>query len=168
MKFTKVRKSLSGIFARCICSGMTDIQPPPPPISSTNTDSWLKRNWGWAVPGGCCGCLILLMIMALGIAVLVFSLFKNSTVYQDAVEIATTDPAVIQQLGSPVKPGFFVSGNISTSGSSGDADFAIPVSGPQGTGTIFVVAEKSGGVWTFTTLAVKLGSDGERVNLLMK
>ena len=118
------------------------------------------------MPGGCCGCLVLFALMLLAMATLVFGFFKNSAVYQEAVEIATTDAQVIRELGSPVKTGFFISGNISTSGSSGEADFAIPVSGPQGSGTIFVVAEKSGGEWTFRTLAVKIGADSRRLNLL--
>ncbi len=69
-------------------------------------------------------------------------------------------------LGTPVEVGLLTTGNISTSGSSGEADLAIPISGPKGGATVYVVASKSEGEWIFSTLVVGLKEGGERINLL--
>ena len=50
-------------------------------------------------------------------------------------------------------------------GSSGEADIAIPISGPKGQGTIHAVAKKSAGEWTYTTLEVEIKETGKRIPL---
>jgi hypothetical protein len=58
-------------------------------------------------------------------------------------------------------------GNINVNGSSGHADLAIPVSGPEGSGTIYVVASKSAaGQWTILRLVVEVKETNERIDLL--
>jgi hypothetical protein len=58
-----------------------------------------------------------------------------------------------------------LSGNTNVNGASGDADLSIPISGPKGKGTIFAVAKKSGGEWTYSKLNVKIDSTGETIDL---
>jgi hypothetical protein len=145
---------------------MTDLPPPPPPVTTSQGDSWIKRNWGWAIPGGCCGCLVISLLMFAAIAMLVVGMFRNSEVVQQAMERAATDPELVQELGTPLKAGYLISGNLQTSGSSGTADLLIPISGPKGSGSMVLVAVKSGGTWTFTTLKVSLSEAEEQLNLL--
>jgi hypothetical protein len=57
-------------------------------------------------------------------------------------------------------------GNINISGSSGEADLAIPISGPEDKGTIYAVAEKSAGRWIYSILEVEIKTTGERIDLL--
>ncbi len=124
-----------------------------------------------------CGCiaaivaavsLVVLLLcggFVVGILTFVFGMIKSSQPYSEAITKARASPVVVEALGEPVETGFFVSGNIEITGSSGHADLAIPISGPNGSGTIYVVAEKSGGEWTYRTLAVAI-NDADRVNLL--
>ena len=121
---------------------------------------------GLLVGGGC-----LVVLLACGgffavIFVAVFGAIKSSEPYTDAVAKAKASPAVEEALGNPIEPGYFVTGNIETSGSSGKADMAIPISGPKGEGTLYVVAKKSDGAWMFETLAVEVSGGGDRINLL--
>ena len=51
-------------------------------------------------------------------------------------------------------------------GSSGHADLAIPVSGPQGSGTPYVVASKSAGRWSMLQLVMDIKETDERIDLL--
>jgi hypothetical protein len=81
---------------------------------------------------------------------------------------AKDDPVVETALGTPIEAGWFVMGNINISGSSGEADLAIPTSGPYDKATIYAVAEKSAGQWTFLTLVVKIKSTGDRIDLLQE
>ncbi len=59
-----------------------------------------------------------------------------------------------------------VSGNINVSGPSGQADLSIPISGPDGKATIYAVATKSAGQWTFSTLVVEINGTMQRIDLL--
>ena len=128
--------------------------------------NWWDRNWKWFVPVAGLGALILFIGFGALIAYFVFSLAKSSEVYQAAVAKAKTNAAVTEALGSPLEEGFFVTGNINVSGSSGEADLAIPISGPKGKGTLFVAAARSEGRWTVSTLVATISATGERINLL--
>ena len=68
-------------------------------------------------------------------------------------------------LGEPIQPGFFVSGNFSVNGSSGNADFSIPLSGPKGSATLYVTATKAAGKWEFTTLELAPKGAEARIDL---
>ena len=99
------------------------------------------------------------------IVYIVFGAMKSSDAYKAALAKAKADPRVVNALGSPITDGFFVSGKTNVSGSSGDADMTIPISGPKGKGTIYFVASKFAGEWTFSKLIVEVGKTGERIDL---
>ena len=69
-------------------------------------------------------------------------------------------------LGTPIEEGLLVMGNINVTGSSGEADLAIPIAGPESEGTIYAVAEKSAGKWAYSILEVEVKTTGERIDLL--
>ncbi len=128
--------------------------------------NWWERNWKWFVPVGCLGGLALIMGFVAAILVLVFGIMKSSDVYKEAIARAQAHPSVVAAMGAPLEEGMFVSGNLNTSGASGKADLAIPISGPNGKGVLYTVAEKSAGRWTFTTLVMEVDATGERIDLL--
>ena len=51
------------------------------------------------------------------------------------------------------------------SGPVGSANLAILISGPNGKGTIYVVAAKTAGRWEYSTLNVEVEKTGERIDL---
>jgi Cytochrome oxidase complex assembly protein 1 len=104
-------------------------------------------------------------LMAL-LMVVVSVIFDDSEVCKMSFAAAEANPVVRQRLGEPVKRGFFTSGRIEISGPSGHADIAIPVSGPHGKATVYAVARKSAGLWTFETLEIEFDQTSPRVNLL--
>ena len=129
--------------------------------------SWLSRNWKWVVPLGC-----LIPIIAIGgfISVIflgVSSLMRSSVPYQQGLEEATTDPEVVEQLGEPIEAGWFTQGSISTNNASGEADLAVPLNGPEGEGTLYIVAEKQAGQWQYQRLEVAVSDSEERIDLLV-
>jgi hypothetical protein len=99
------------------------------------------------------------------IAAVVFGAMKSTDVYKTAVATAKAHPAVTEVLGTPVEEGMFLSGNTNVTDASGNADLSIPISGPKGKGKIFVVASKSAGRWTYTTMVVEIAKSGERIDL---
>jgi hypothetical protein len=98
---------------------------------------------------------------------IIFGALKSSDAYKMAsLARAKADPRVVNALGSPIKDGFFISGNTNVSGSSGQADLTIPISGPNGKGTLYFVASKFAGEWTFSKLAVTVEKTGEKIDLI--
>src|SRR6266480_7615491 len=112
------------------------VEQEPPAILRTPRPNWWKRNWKWFVPLGCFSITMLFVVFVGSIVLIVFSAVKSSDVYKDALARAKSHPALIEALGSPVTEGFLVSGNTNVNGASGEANLAIPVSGPKGKGTI--------------------------------
>ena len=135
--------------------------PTEPPILAAPAPNWGQRNWKWFVPVLC----LVAVAGMIGFVALVMGLMKSSDAYSGAVARASSAPAVIAALGSPIKEGFWVTGNVRISGTSGKADLAIPVSGPKGAATIYVAATKSLGKWHFDGLVVQVVKTKERIDL---
>ena len=111
------------------------------------------------------GLLVVLVILCAGV-VAVFSLIGGSDACNLAMDRARASQEAKDRLGEPITKGLFVSGNISTSGPAGRADLSIPVSGPKGKGTLYVVATKSVGEWKLNRLILEESAKLDRVNLL--
>ncbi|WP_094591995.1 cytochrome c oxidase assembly factor Coa1 family protein [Vulcanococcus limneticus] len=135
------------------------MEPKPPP-------NWWGRNWKWVVPTGCLSAVAGVVGFIALIISFVFGLVKASTPYKQALARAQADPLVISRLGTPIRGGFIVSGNIHRSGSTGRASLAIPLEGSRGNGTLYVEARQAGGTWTYSTLTLQPDASGERINLL--
>jgi hypothetical protein len=144
------------------------MEPTPPPAPSQPRSNWWGRNWKWFVPTGCLSLLLLFFGFIALVALAVFGTMKSSAAYKDALAKAKSDPTVIEALGTPIKEGMWVSGKSEVNGASGETNLAVPISGPRGKGTLYVVATKSAGIWSYTTLAVQIEKTGERINLLEK
>ena len=133
---------------------------------------WWSRNWKWFVPTGCC--LGSLLGLVLAVAVFGFSIFaiftgvsaalKGSEPYKVAVARAKADPKVATSLGNPLDEGFPM-GSVNTNNGAGDVDLKIPLSGPKGKGTIYVVGTKSGGIWTYSKMSLTVDGSGETIDL---
>lgn len=136
------------------------------PVSQEETRTWWGRNWKWFVPVCCLGAVVLFAAFVALILTLVFGMIKSSGAYKDALAQARAHPAVVEALGTPIEAGFFVMGNINVSGPSGHADLAIPISGPKGKGTIYAVATKHAGQWTFSQLTVQIKRTNEGIDLI--
>lgn len=133
-------------------------QPPRP--------HWWGRNWKWFVPSGCLAMLFLLACFIFFIISIVFGAMKSSDAYKAALAKAKADPRVVSALGSPITDGFLVGGSTNVSGTSGQADMNVPISGPKGKGTIYFVASKFAGKWKFEKLMVEVADTGQRIDLI--
>ena len=137
-----------------------------PPVPPTSRGNWWTRNWRWFVPLGCFGIAVVFVAFVGSVFLIVFSALKSTNVYKDALVRAKTHPAVIEAFGSPIAEGFLVSGNTNVNGASGEANLSIPISGPNGKGTIYVAARKSLGQWDYSRLVVELSETRQRIDLL--
>ncbi|MEY4387080.1 MAG: hypothetical protein RLY20_2363 [Verrucomicrobiota bacterium] len=138
----------------------------PPTIQPLPTKrSWFERHWKWLVPLLGLGAVVALVGFVVFILLIVFGSMKSSDAYQIPVATAVADRRVQAALGQPIKPSFFLSGSVHINGTKGDADLSIPISGPNGKGTIYAVGTQAAGQWTFTTLVVEVAATRERIEL---
>ncbi len=135
-------------------------QPPPQQLS------WLSRNMGCVLGGGCLAVVLAGALFFFAVFGIAFGAMRSSDVYRVAMSTASSNTTVIAELGTPIEAGWFVSGNVNTSGSTGRANLSIPISGPRGKGTITAEATKAGGTSTFSTLNVAFDSKPTPVDLL--
>lgn len=124
----------------------------------------LGRNWKWMLPVGCLGLLLGVAALVGVIVFVAMSAVKTSEVYKGALGVAQTHPAAIERLGQPIKDGMFVTGNVKFDGSGGNANLEIPLSGPKGSGRLYVRAVNPDGAWMYERLDLVAG--GETVSLL--
>lgn len=134
----------------------------PPPLPAAKSGGWLSRNWVWVV---ILGFLLFVTCIAGGVFGLL-AIMKSSDAYTGAVARASSNQAVVGALGSPVKEGIFFTGNISEGNSSGKANLMIPLHGPKGKGSLFVLATRSEGEWDFDKLVLKVEGSGQRIDVL--
>ena len=127
---------------------------------------WWARNWTWCVPVGVLAVLAALAGFIALVLSLVFGVMTSSDVYREALALAQEHPEVSAALGTPVEGGRLVSGSIRVSGSSGEADLSIPISGPDGRGRLLVVASRSAEGWTYSVLQAEFDQGRKRVSLL--
>jgi len=147
-------------------------QPPQP------QKSWFGRNWLWFLPT-----VILLPIFCCcggGGALVWFSVGKVLDIapYKDSVALAEQSAEVQSQLGTPLDAPEGFMDLVSMMQSGGQFNFnqtnnqmlfdaQVPISGPNGSGTLWIEAQSpDGGVtWTYTRQELEL-PDGTMIDLL--
>ena len=129
--------------------------------------SWWQRNWKWFVPTGCVSILLIFVLFIVSIFFGVTSMMTNSDAYKGAMTEAQKNNQVIEKLGSPIEDDGMTSGSINTSNDTGNCDLQIPIKGPKGKATLFIVAEKKG-TWKYSEMTVLIKNTNEEIDLLKK
>lgn len=128
--------------------------------------SWWKRNWKWVVPVGGCFSLIVIFIMFIGsIFYGVTTVLEESQPYEYALEKINQDEELTSVLGSPIEKDGMIQGSYNNSNGTKTADMKIPISGPNGSGTLFVEATGEDENWTYNVIRVEI-KDNESIDLL--
>lgn len=135
-------------------------QPVPPPPKGSSTRGCLK----WAAIG--CGILTLLgALAAVAIVLVVFAAIRSTDLYEDAMAKVMKDPRVSAALGEPIKERWWLTGQVNVDDDMGEADIRIPIKGPKGAATVYVVAKLLGGRWEYSRLIVR-PAGGADIDLL--
>jgi len=86
------------------------------------------------------------------------AMMRRSDAYKLTLNTAQASPCVTNALGSPLEPGWMVTGGISESSTEGSANLSIPVSGPKGKGNLDVDATQLNGKWRIDSLVFTHGT----------
>jgi len=103
---------------------------------------WLGRHWKLALVA----VLAFAILAAVGLCAAVFGAMSNSEAANQAFALVEHNPMLTDRLGAPLRKGWWVTGSIEATPASGHAELAIPVSGPKGSGTVYVEAHKRAGL----------------------
>lgn len=146
----------------------------PPPLSSSAMVSssssaqppqtWLQRHWKGLVVGVIVLILLSLLATVMAVVGLVMWSIRQSDVYRMAMQRVRQNPAVVEKLGTPIEPGWLISGSMNIEGDSGTANFTIPIHGPRQAARVYLDARKRMGEWTFNSLVVKT-EGGEQIQV---
>jgi len=140
----------------------TDDRFEPAAESPPQKRGWWSRNWLWAAPVGCLtpvllcgGCLFAVIGGAMGA-------MKSSDPFRDSLAAAQASPDVQEALGEPIEAGFLVQGRLNVDSASKLADLNYPVTGPKGSGTVYVSGEAdAGGPWVYEEMRVRIDGGPE-------
>lgn len=142
---------------------------PPPPPPPPPRRSWWSRNWKWALPVGCLLPLVLcgggIVLFAGAIFGIVSGAIRSSDAYQVGMAQVRANPEVVAALGEPIESGFWIQGSVNVDGPSGNVDVSIPISGPRGSGTLYVVGTRSAGRWQYSTMEVEIPGRAGRIDV---
>lgn len=116
---------------------------------------------------------LIVVLAVLGLALVgttfffaLMSLMRNSTPVQMGLERAKANQAVAARIGTPMKPGWFTTGNIAVTDDTGSANLSLSLSGPKGKGRLYVEATRQAGVWRLESLEFVPHGSEEQMNLL--
>ena len=139
--------------------------PAPAPATPPPQRNWWQRNWKWFVPTGCLTLIAAIMAFVACIVLIVFGALRSTDTYKTAVARAKANPRLQQAIGTPMETGWLVSGSTHVTGGSGSSELSIPIEGPRGKATIYVVATKSAGDWEYSKMVVKVDGSNETIDL---
>ncbi|WP_431244688.1 cytochrome c oxidase assembly factor Coa1 family protein [Flavobacterium sp. P21] len=129
--------------------------------------SWWARNWKWFVPTGCMSLIVLFALFLFGVFFEVTSIMKDSEAYKESMTLVQHNKILIEKLGSPIETDGMLSGSVSTTNDVRKCDVQVPLKGPKGKATLFVVGEKRG-KWKYSEMSVYIEKTDEKIDLLEK
>jgi len=96
-----------------------------------------------------------IIVFFFSLFILLQSIFKSSEIYKMTFEEIAINMELIEIIGDQVKQKGFISGSISTSGNSGNANISFKVTGSNGMFRIHVIGIKEFDTWKITNINLR-------------
>jgi len=137
-----------------------------------NEWAWRNKRWRdvahfkqtqrkWAISG---------LVIVFVILPLLFLLITNSLkgeAYAKSLYVVSSNSDVASLIGSPIKPSYFVWGNITTVGSKDKAELQYSLTGPKGEAEALVTAHKEAGIWVLDHIIVYSAKKNKQFNVIV-
>lgn len=122
-------------------------------MSHVEPIGWWAKNKSWFLPVAIIlGCIAVFIVVIAVVIYFVVGAVKQSEPYLQGLNYARSNPAVIDLIGVPMEPGFFVGGSMPTPNEQGMVDLAITLTGPKGKGVILIAGQNLGNEWHYKRL----------------
>jgi hypothetical protein len=103
----------------------------------------------------------------IGIAFIVGGTAKTTDAYKESMARVRANPQVKEALGEPIEAGNVLNNtSVQISGNSGSLSAEVPLSGPKGSGMLYVIGEQTDGRWSYSRMEVEIPGRPERIDLL--
>ena len=105
--------------------------------------------------------MLMFPVVIIGILYAVLRNGQNHAVAEEAVYLAQTSSVIQRRLGLPIAVGASIGGRVFSNKETGHAHLEIPISGPNGRGTLLDWTQKRDGKWHVCSLTFRpeSGSD---------
>ncbi|MBO7941890.1 hypothetical protein JTP77_039250, partial [Streptomyces sp. S9] len=110
------------------------------------------------------GALLLFGLIGLGIKG-VSGLMSGSEPVRHAMQLAQANPEVKAAFGEPLETGLGFQGSLTTDNDSGAADLSLPITGPKGSGRIYIKGSREADRWTYRLIEVAIDGSERRIDL---
>lgn len=120
---------------------------------------------GW-IAIGCAIFVIAGASFVAAIVLVVFGALRASDPYKDSLRRAQADPRVIAALGSPIEPGFWMTGSIQVENDEGTVNMEYTIKGPKKGARLRVAGTKERGRWYYQQMVVA-PKDAADIDLLI-
>ncbi len=138
--------------------------PDPNPESQLRARAALPRE---ELSGNRIGPVIAIVVALAGLAL--FYLYglrlRASPAFTTAMNLVSHSVEAKTALGEPIRAGLGARGEVHDWSASGYAILAVPVKGPTGKGTLYVMANRAGGDWDMERVALQLEDESRRIDL---
>lgn len=135
--------------------------------------SWFRRNIAWVIPVGCLGLVALGCVVFGGVAALFGGNWLKGQVKQvsalqaDVRTKARNNPLLVENLGQPIQLGQLKTTGYHNNNGNADVELEGPVSGPKGSGTLYVTGSHGPNGEAFDISGMKLRlEDGKTIDVL--
>jgi tetratricopeptide (TPR) repeat protein len=108
---------------------------------------------------------VLSLLAMAGSIYFIIETLKTSEPYLTAVNKVQASKEVQKIIGAPITPAWWLTGNVSTEGTTGKAELDIPVAGAKSKGNVYVKAHKQNNKWKVEQLAFIPEGGGAVVDL---
>jgi hypothetical protein len=136
-----------------------------------NKWAWQNRTWRdvehfkktqkkWSIAGA------ILVFVFLPLFVISISSMLKGEAFDLSLKAINSNSEVAQLIGKPIESGFFVTGSIEISGSTGQASLQYSISGPKGEAEAYVLANKEIGQWNLNKVVVYQEEQGLEIQVI--
>ncbi len=137
----------------------------------TKPKSWFKRNWIWALPAGGCLTVIIITIVLTVVGISTFSddieagIKNQQQIVNKALLDAEQNQEVITILGEPLESTGSKDFRSSLDNGVRNSTYAIPITGPKGSGSIQIITHGSGEETVYDLYMVTIDGSSAAIDL---
>lgn len=106
--------------------------------------------------GGCLTAIVLVIVLVSSIFFGVTKIMEGSEPYDYAFALINKDEELLELLGTPIEKDGIVQSNMNWVNGTKSAKMVIPISGPKGTGTLYINATGKGDTWDYHEIRVEV------------
>lgn len=133
--------------------------------------SWWRKNWKWFLPlSGFLGVIFIAFLLSINGLTDFAQTYADTSLCQNAVNEANKNEQVIESLGKlqPVDNIAILEGNSVYTNNNKNASITVRVNGEKENAKMDIVAEKSGNVWSYKLIRIRIKKTGKEIVVLNK